>query len=98
YTRFAEGLDAEGRISDATREALLDRVTITEYPPQGAVAKAVFSSDDQRTYSAVKELLGDHFSVITGTMPGLGTAGGEVAVAGVTKGSALVETVQTLGL
>ena len=98
YNRLAAGLDAEGRLSDATREALLERVTITADPPQDAVAKAVFSSDDQRTYSAVKELLDDRFSVITGTMPGLGTAGGEVSAAGVTKGSALVETVRTLGI
>src|SRR5699024_1034474 len=75
-----------------------DRVTVMEHPPHDAVAKAVFSSDDQRTYAAVKGVLGDEFSVITGTMPGLGTAGGEVSVAGVTKGSALVEVTRMLGI
>lgn len=98
YDRLEAGLAAEGRLSEATRAALLDRVTIVSDPPHDGVAKAVFSSDDLRTYAAVRQRLGDRFAVITGTMPGLGTAGGEVMAAGVTKGSALVEVIAELGL
>ncbi|NHI16094.1 HAD family hydrolase [Microbacterium excoecariae] len=98
FARLESSLDAEGRLSDATREALLDHVTITEDPPHDGIAKSVFSSDDLGCYAAVTARLGADFSVITGTMPGLGTAGGEVSPAGVTKGSTMRRVLAELGM
>ncbi|WP_156760318.1 HAD-IIB family hydrolase [Microbacterium karelineae] len=96
--RVTRALDAEGRLSDATREALLDHVTVTDDPPLMGVAKSAFSSDDLGCYGAVTARLGDDFSVITGTMPGLGTAGGEVSPAGVNKGSTMLTVLGELGI
>src|SRR5690606_24936768 len=79
-----------GRLSEATRAALLDHITVTDVPPITGIAKSVFSGNDLGMYEAVSERLGERFHVITGTMPGLGTAGGEVSPAGVTKGSTLL--------
>ncbi|MGO3660766.1 HAD hydrolase family protein [Microbacterium gubbeenense] len=96
--RMCARLAAEGRLTDSLREVLIDRVTIDADPPLDRIAKATFSSEDHGTYGAVKSRLGGEFMVITGTMPGLGTAGGEVSVAGVTKGAALVSVIAELGL
>jgi len=98
FARLAGALEAEGRLSDATRAALLDHVTVTEDPPTTGIAKSVFSSDDAGAYAAVKARLGGRFHVITGTMPGLGTAGGEVSPSGVTKGSTLLMLLEKLGI
>lgn len=96
--RMCARLAAEGRLTDSLREVLMDRVTIDADAPLDKIAKATFSSEDHSTYGAVKARLGEDFAVITGTMPGLGTAGGEVSVAGVTKGAALLSVVAELGL
>lgn len=97
FDRLARGLEAEGRLSPETRDALLAHVTVTDDPPHTGIAKSVFSSDDLGCYDAVRSRLGDDFSVITGTMPGLGTAGGEVSPAGVTKGSTMQMVLRELG-
>ncbi|WP_221584881.1 HAD-IIB family hydrolase [Microbacterium sp. G2-8] len=96
FDRLARSLEAEGRLTPETSEALLAHVTVTEDPPHDGIAKSVFSSDDLGCYAAVKSRLGADFSVITGTMPGLGTAGGEVSPAGVTKGSTMLRVLETL--
>ena len=96
--RLAATLAAEGRLSEQTRSAIVDRIIVTADPPTTGIAKSVFSSDDLGTYAAVKEALGERFHVITGTMPGLGTAGGEVSPAGVTKGSTLLMLLERLGI
>lgn len=96
--RLCARLASEGRLTDSLREVLMDRVTIDADPPLDRIAKATFASEQYGTYGAVKARLGDEFMVITGTMPGLGTAGGEVSVAGVTKGAALLLVVTELGL
>ncbi|MGW9114773.1 HAD family hydrolase [Microbacterium sp. NPDC055683] len=61
-------------------------------------AKAVFSGDDLGAYDAVVRALGAEFTVITGTIPGMGTASGEVSMPGVTKGSAIVELLDRLDI
>ena len=80
--RMCARLASEGRLTDSLREVLIDNVTIDPDPPLDRIAKATFSSEHHGTYGAVKARLGEEFMVITGTMPGLGTAGGEVSVAG----------------
>ena len=96
--RLAAALAAEGRLSDETRRTIVDSIIVTMDPPLTGIAKSVFSSDDLGTYAAVKARLGARFHVITGTMPGLGTAGGEVSPAGVTKGSTLLLLLERLGI
>jgi len=98
FDRLARTLEAEGRLTDETRDALLGRIEITDDPPHEGIAKSVFSSDDLGTYEAMKLALGDAFTVITGTMPGLGTAGGEISPAGVSKGSTLLLVLDELGI
>lgn len=61
-------------------------------------AKAVFSGDDLGAYDAVQRAVGAEFTVITGTIPGMGTASGEVSMPDVTKGSAIRELLDRIGL
>lgn len=98
FDRLAATLQGEGRLSPESAEALLSHIEITDDPPREGIAKAVFSSDDPGCYATVSRELGDDFAVITGTMPGLGTAGGEISPAGVTKGSTLRLVVEEVGL
>ncbi|MGI6879490.1 HAD hydrolase family protein [Microbacterium sp. gxy059] len=98
YARLEHQLAASGRLTAATREALLSHIRVSDEPDLDQVAKAVFSSDDPGCFAAVTAELGDDFSVITGTMPGLGTAGGEISPAGVTKGSTLQLLLDEVGV
>lgn len=66
--------------------------------PRDAVAKASFFGEHETTFAQVRDAVGDRFHVITGTIPYLGEAGGEVTLAGINKGSAVVRLVQKLGL
>ncbi|WOF22815.1 HAD family hydrolase [Microbacterium betulae] len=67
--------------------------------PLDRIAKAVFASDRLDAFEAVGRELGDEgFSVITGTIPHLGTAGGEVSPAGVNKGTAILLLLDRLGV
>lgn len=61
-------------------------------------AKAVFSGDDLGAYDDVVRAVGAEFTVITGTIPGMGTASGEVSMPGVTKGSAILELLDRIGM
>lgn len=61
-------------------------------------AKAVFDGDDLSAYDAVARRLADEFTVVGGTLPGLGTASGEVSPHGVHKASAMQVVLARLGL
>lgn len=67
-------------------------------PRGGVVAKATFFGQDASTFAAVRDGLGERFWVITGTMPYLGEAGGEVTLPGINKGAAIAELVGLLGM
>ena len=66
--------------------------------PRDAVAKASFFGEHERTFAQIRDAVGDRFHVIAGTIPYLGEAGGEVTLAGINKGSAVVRLVEMLGL
>jgi Cof subfamily protein (haloacid dehalogenase superfamily) len=66
--------------------------------PADGIAKATFFGTDPGAYARVRDGLGDRFHVITGTIPYLGEAGGEIAPRGVNKGAAITELVGMLGL
>jgi Cof subfamily protein (haloacid dehalogenase superfamily) len=64
--------------------------------PTEGIAKATFFGDHPGTFAVVRDGLGERFHVITGTIPYLGEAGGEVSMPGVDKGSALVALAELL--
>lgn len=74
-----------------------NRLTHRGPAPVDGISKATFFGEHQSTYRAVRDGLGERFHVITGTMPYLGEAGGEVNSPGTNKGSAIIELVDHLG-
>jgi Cof subfamily protein (haloacid dehalogenase superfamily) len=64
--------------------------------PRDGIAKATFFGEHETTFATVRDAVGDRFHVITGTIPYLGEAGGEVTLAGINKGSAIVQLVRVL--
>jgi Cof subfamily protein (haloacid dehalogenase superfamily) len=75
------------RILDAPSEPKLDRI-----------AKAVFAGDTLDSFHRVHEALSPDYAVITGTIPRLGTASGEVSLPGVNKGTAILLLLDILGI
>jgi Cof subfamily protein (haloacid dehalogenase superfamily) len=69
-----------------------------ESPTDRPVAKATFFGSTPTTFATVRDGLRDAFDVISGTMPYLGEAGGEISARGVHKGAAITELVATLGV
>ncbi len=61
------------------------------------VAKIVFVGDSPDTFSHVAADLADRFHLVTGSIPILGSASGEVSAAGVTKGSTIEMLLPRLG-
>lgn len=62
------------------------------------IAKATFFGESPTTFATVRDGLGDRFHILTGTIPYLGEAGGEVAPTGMNKGAAIAELVAELGV
>ncbi|MFT4235034.1 MAG: HAD family hydrolase [Microbacterium sp.] len=67
-------------------------------PNRAGVAKAVFFGADASAYDRVRHALGGDFHVVTGTIPLMGTASGEVSAPGITKGSAILELLDLIGM
>ncbi|MCC2031719.1 Cof-type HAD-IIB family hydrolase [Microbacterium allomyrinae] len=82
----------------ARGERLVETMTYRGPAPTSGIAKATFFGTDPRTFSVVRDGLGDRFHVITGTIPYLGEAGGEVSLGGIHKGAAITQLVRALGL
>jgi Cof subfamily protein (haloacid dehalogenase superfamily) len=95
-----EGEIARGRDATATAdmEKLAARMAPRPRPAGEPVAKATFFGSDPGAFARVRDGLGERFHVITGTIPYLGESGGEVSLAGMTKGAAIVEHVGRVGL
>ena len=67
--------------------------------PLDRVAKAVFLGSSPDAYDRVRRALdGEGFTVITGTMPSIGTGGGEVSQTGVSKGAAILALLAREGI
>jgi Cof subfamily protein (haloacid dehalogenase superfamily) len=77
--------------------AVAERMAYRGPAARDGIAKATFFGEHQSTFAAVRDGLGDRFHVITGTIPYLGEAGGEVSLAGINKGAAIIELIEKLG-
>lgn len=66
--------------------------------PRDGIAKATFYGTEMSTFETVRDGLDDRFKVITGTIPYLGDAGGEVSMRGIDKGTAIERVLHELGL
>lgn len=75
----------------------LDAQQVAERAPLDTIAKAIFLGQSSDAFERVRNALAaDGFSVITGTIPHLGTGGGEVSLAGVNKGAAIEDLLALL--
>jgi Cof subfamily protein (haloacid dehalogenase superfamily) len=94
----------EGNVRTAPERAAADlrrleqRMTYRGPAPADGIAKSTFFGLHQHTFRLVQENLGERFHVLTGTIPYLGEAGGEISLPGMNKGAAIVELVAHLGL
>jgi Cof subfamily protein (haloacid dehalogenase superfamily) len=95
-----EGDIARTRDGAATRDMkqLEQRMAYRGPVAREGIAKASFFGTDPRTFERVRDGLGDGYHVITGTIPYLGSSGGEVSLDGVTKGAAIAGHVERVGL
>lgn len=87
----ARGLDGEPTTSIPRARPLAE-------VDRGRVAKAVFISPVADTVAHAGAELGQRFHVIPGSIPLPGGSNGEIGLAGVTKGSAILEVLEHLGL
>lgn len=89
---------SSGAASD-DRVARLMRVFTYRGPaPATGIAKATFLGPDAGAYRLAREELGPRFHVITGSIPYLDEAGGEVSLRGMNKGTAITLLLDALGL
>jgi len=95
-----EGDIARERDVAASRDmrALEARMAYRGPVPSEGIAKATFFGSDPGTFTRVRDGLGDRFHVLTGTIPYLGEAGGEVSMPGVHKGAAIAHLAERLGV
>ncbi|WP_159500638.1 Cof-type HAD-IIB family hydrolase [Microbacterium sp. 18062] len=91
-------LRARDAAASADMKRLEQRMAYRGPAPADGIAKATFFGTHQSTFARVRAGLGERFTVITGTIPYLGEAGGEVSLPGVNKGAAIAEVVAHLGL
>lgn len=63
-----------------------------------SIAKLTFFGEDPTTFARVRDTLSPELHVLTGTMPFLGEAGGEVSPPGMNKGVAILEILAALGM
>lgn len=63
-----------------------------------SVAKLTFYGKDPTTFARVRDALSPGLHVLTGTMPYLGEAGGEVSPPGMNKGVAIREVLAAVGM
>jgi Cof subfamily protein (haloacid dehalogenase superfamily) len=72
-----------------------ERPALDDIPP---IAKLTFFGEDPTTFARVRDALSPELHVLTGTMPYLGEAGGEVAPPGMNKGVAIREVLSEVGI
>jgi Cof subfamily protein (haloacid dehalogenase superfamily) len=96
HAQRAEELEALGLPSDIDHRQR-DLRAVAEVD-RDRVAKAVFVSSSPDTVAHAASELGAGFHVIPGSMPLPGGSNGEIGQAGVTKGSAITEVLDVLGL
>lgn len=99
--RRAEDLKRIG-VDDDLLDAVLQDAAERYLPLSEAdldhIAKAVFVSERSDSVDRAQSELGDRFHVIPGSMPMPGGSNGEISLRGVTKGSAITELLDVLGI
>ncbi len=76
----------------------LDRYRPLAEVDRDRVAKAVFISPDTQALASTSTLLDERFDVIPGSIPLPAGSNGEIGLVGVTKGSAILEVLDLLGI
>lgn len=94
----ARGIDLADLTLSADVEVLASRLAYRGPAPTDGIAKATFFGDEPGTYQSVRDGVGDRYHVITGTIPYLGDAGGEVSLVGMNKGAAITQEMRMLGV
>ncbi|QGF23473.1 Cof-type HAD-IIB family hydrolase [Raineyella fluvialis] len=89
---------ARDAVASADMRQLERRMAYRGPAPDTGIAKATFFGTHPGSFSLVRDGLGDRFHVITGTIPYLGSAGGEVSPHGVNKGAAITELAEALNM
>ena len=77
-------------LTSATERPDLDRIP--------SIAKLTFFGEDPTTFARVRDALAPGLHVLTGTMPYLGEAGGEVSTPGMNKGVAIRDVLAELSM
>jgi Cof subfamily protein (haloacid dehalogenase superfamily) len=109
YERFAAALAAERDASTDARAGASSVIEDGMHPALRAfadvrpltttgIAKSVFAAADQNAFDKVAAAFAGEFHVITGTIPHLGRGSGEVTLAGVNKGTTIVQLLDHLGI
>ena len=92
------GIDDDRDLLDAVLVDAGERYRPLEEADLDAIAKAVFISEASDSVAQAQADLGDRFHVIHGSMPLPGGSNGEISLNGVTKGAAIIEVLDVLGL
>lgn len=98
FTRIGVDLLPADGVAQGDAARLARSFTYRGPAPFDGIAKAAFFGDTPDTFATVRDGLGEAYHVITGAIPYLGTSGGEVSMRGMTKGSAIVELLDRLGM
>lgn len=92
-----DGRSGEDLLGSVLQEAAERYGDISE-APLDEIAKATFVSDRSDGVDRMQADLGDRFHVIPGSIPLPGGSNGEISMRGTTKGAAIVEILDMLGL
>lgn len=85
-------------VVSADDHPLIAALADTRRPRFDGIAKSGFLADDLTAFDRVVHAFGDEFHVITGTVPHMGNGSGEVTLAGVNKGTTIVQLLDLLGM
>lgn len=91
-------IGADDDLLDAVLQDAAERYLPLSEADLDHIAKAVFVSERSDSVDRAQSELGDRFHVIPGSMPMPGGSNGEISLRGVTKGSAITELLDVLGI
>ena len=92
------GVDDEADLLDAVIRDAAERYAPLDEADLDTIAKAVFVSERSDSVDRAQRDLGERFHVIPGSMPLPGGSNGEISLHGTTKGAAIVELLDHLGI
>ena len=95
--RKEEAFGAQSVVAEAVHPALQAFAEVKPLALTG-IAKSVFAAADLEAFDNVEEEFRGEFHVITGTIPHLGRGSGEVTLAGVNKGTTILQLLDRLDI